>query len=71
MKREVRQQEPAGLDRRRERQQVIHGVVDVFQDFGSHRRLFPDFAGKKEASQPASCQWVLFVATNMLVLVYL
>jgi hypothetical protein len=31
---------------------------------------FPGLRPEKEASQPAGCQQVLFVATNMLVLVY-
>jgi len=33
--------------------------------------LFPRLRWEKDASQPSGCQEVFFVATNMLVLVYL
>ena len=37
---------------------------------GLQYTLFPRLRSEKEASQPASCQRLLLVATNMLVLVF-
>jgi len=36
-----------------------------------HCTLFPGLRWEKDASQPSGCQEVFFVATHMLVLVYL